>query len=47
MNRLREEIVSVIGEEHHPTREQIRRMPYLANVVKESQCRNPTYRPCF
>lgn len=36
MSRLREEIISVIGEEHYPTREQIRRMPYLATVVKES-----------
>ena len=37
MDRLRREIVSVLGGGEHPTRDQIRRMPYLASVVKESQ----------
>lgn len=37
MNRLRSEISSVMGDENHPTREKIRRMPYLANVITESK----------
>ena len=37
MNRLRSEIYSVMGESEHPSREQIRRMPYLACVIKESK----------
>ena len=36
MERLRKEVVSVVSDAAHPTREQIRRMPYLANVIKES-----------
>ena len=36
MNRLRKEIVSVMGNQEQPSRQQIRRMPYLARVVKES-----------
>lgn len=35
MQRLREEVTSVMGDSVHPTREQIRKMPYLANVIKE------------
>lgn len=37
MNRLRDEVSSVMGESENPTREQIRRMPYLFCVVKESE----------
>ncbi|KAL9606063.1 MAG: hypothetical protein Q9179_000743 [Wetmoreana sp. 5 TL-2023] len=36
MQRLREEIRSAMGDKAHPTREDIRRMPYLAMVIKES-----------
>jgi Cytochrome P450 len=36
MERLRREVLSVVSDAAHPTREQIRRMPYLANVIKES-----------
>ena len=36
MDRLRSEVLSVMGDGEHPTREQIRRMPYLASVIKES-----------
>ncbi|KAL2040798.1 hypothetical protein N7G274_006256 [Stereocaulon virgatum] len=36
MGRLRREIRSVIGEDQHPSREQIKRMPFLASVIKES-----------
>ena len=36
MDRLRSEVLSVMGDAVHPSREQIRRMPYLASVVKES-----------
>ncbi|CZR56279.1 probable cytochrome P450 alkane hydroxylase [Phialocephala subalpina] len=36
MDRLRREISSVMGESEHPSREQIRRMPFLACVIKES-----------
>ena len=36
--RLRREIVSVLGDEEYPTRDQIRKMPYLTFVVKESKC---------
>ena len=38
MERLRREIVSVLSDQEQPSREQIRKMPYLALVVKESQC---------
>ena len=37
MGRLRREIRSVIGEDQRPTREQIKRMPYLGLVIKESK----------
>ena len=36
MARLRREITSVLGNGEHPSRDQIRRMPFLALVVKES-----------
>ena len=35
--RLREELRSVVGDSEHPSHEQIRRMPYLRNVIKESK----------
>ena len=37
MARLRREILSVLNDGEHPTRDLIRKMPYLALVVKESQ----------
>jgi cytochrome P450 len=36
MERLRREVSGVMGDSASPTREQIRRMPFLACVVKES-----------
>ncbi|KAF7114046.1 hypothetical protein CNMCM5793_007026 [Aspergillus hiratsukae] len=36
MFRLRKGIASVMGDSVHPTREQIRKMPYLSCVIKES-----------
>ncbi|KAF4248003.1 hypothetical protein CNMCM8980_006467 [Aspergillus fumigatiaffinis] len=36
MIRLREEIASVMGDSTHPTKEQVRKMPYLSCVIKES-----------
>ena len=36
MQKLREEIGSVMQAGGHPTREDIRRMPYLASILKES-----------
>ncbi|OIW28801.1 cytochrome P450 [Coniochaeta ligniaria NRRL 30616] len=36
MERLRREVKSVMGDLTRPTREQIRRMPFLACVIKES-----------
>lgn len=36
MDRLRREISSVMGASEHPNREQIRKMPFLACVIKES-----------
>jgi len=36
MDRLRREVKSIMGESEHPTREQIRKMPYLACIIKES-----------
>jgi hypothetical protein len=36
MERLRKEVLLVVRDAAHPTRDQIRRMPYLANVIKES-----------
>lgn len=37
MHRLRAEISTVMGDSESPNREQIRRMPYLARVIKESK----------
>lgn len=37
MERLRREIASVMQSDPTPSREQIRKMPYLACVVKESE----------
>ena len=37
MERLRHEVLSVLTDGEHPTRDLIRKMPYLALVVKESQ----------
>ncbi|CAG8957827.1 hypothetical protein HYFRA_00000167 [Hymenoscyphus fraxineus] len=36
MEKLRKEISSIMGTSAHPTREQIKRMPYLSCVIKES-----------
>ena len=36
MERLRLEINTFLGKEEHPTREHIRKIPYLALVIKES-----------
>lgn len=36
MDRLRQQIRSIIGDSEHPTREQIKQMPYLSHVIKES-----------
>lgn len=36
MERLRQEVQAVVGYSEHPTREQIRKMPYLAVIIKES-----------
>ncbi|PGH29678.1 hypothetical protein GX50_07563 [[Emmonsia] crescens] len=36
MCRLRKEILSIMGNSPHATREQIKRMPYLSYVIKES-----------
>ena len=38
MERLRKEIRSVLGDDEHPTREHVKKMPYLALVIKESEC---------
>ena len=37
MERLRQEVDTVVGYSEHATREQIRKMPYLATVIKESR----------
>lgn len=42
MIRLREEIASVMGDSAHPTKEQIRKMPYLSCVIKESKYSFPS-----
>ena len=36
MECLRKEIRTVIGYAEHPSREQIRKMTYLAMIIKES-----------
>lgn len=43
MERLRREIGAVVGNTQAPTREQIRKMPYLATVIKEST--RPSHSP--
>lgn len=37
MERLREEVAAIMGARAVATREQIRKMPFLACVVKESE----------
>lgn len=37
MERLRQEVQTIIGYTERPTREEIRKMPYLAMVIKESK----------
>lgn len=39
MQRLRKEIHAVLGDVESPTREQIRQMPYLDCVIRESKFR--------
>ena len=41
MERLREEVHTVVGQTEHPSREQIRKMTYLAIVIKESMHSTP------
>ncbi len=36
MDRLKKEVYSVMGTSEKPTREHVRKMPYLASVIKES-----------
>ena len=36
MDRLRIEIASVMGDDEHPSREQVKRMIYLDCIIKES-----------
>ena len=36
MARLREEVHTIVGHTEHPSREQIRKMTYLAIIIKES-----------
>lgn len=43
MERLRADVTSVMGITETPTRELIRRMPYLASVIKESM--HPSSQP--
>ena len=45
MESLRQEVRSVVGYVEHPTREQIRKMPYLAMVIKESTTSESCDRP--
>ena len=35
MERLREEVYTIVGPTNHPSREQIRKMTYLAMIIKE------------
>ena len=41
MSRLRKEVQSVMDDTECPSREQIRKMPYLASVIKESMLSSP------
>ncbi len=36
MTRLRSEIRTILGDSEYPVREHIRKMPYLAQVIRES-----------
>lgn len=45
MARLRKEISSVMGSSGHPSREQIKQIPYLACVIKESGYSVPMFLP--
>lgn len=40
MKRVRQEISAVMGDDLHPTREHIKKMPFLACVIKESEATN-------
>ena len=44
MERLREEVHTVVGHTEHPSREQIRKMTYLAMIIKESMHSTPSNR---
>ena len=44
MERLREEVHTVVGHTEHPSREQIRKMAYLALIIKESTHSTPSNR---
>ena len=44
MERLREEVHTVVGHTEHPSREQIRKMAYLAIIIKESTHSTPSNR---
>ena len=44
MERLREEVHTVIGHTEHPSREQIRKMAFLAIIIKESTHSTPSNR---
>lgn len=46
MDRLRREVTAVLGNTQQPSREQVRKMPFLASVIKESMflcCRYGAY----
>ena len=44
MERLRKEVDRIVGHTEHPTREQIRKMTYLAIIIKESTHSTPSNR---
>ena len=37
MERLREEVRTVVGHAEHPSRDKIQKMKYLAMIIKESR----------
>lgn len=37
MDRLRTEVAGVMSDSEYPSREQIKRMPFLACIIKESE----------
>ena len=48
MERLRREIRSALGDEEYPTREQLRKIPYLTLVIRESMSlKNPPQGPAL